>query len=383
MRKVMIGLFSALLFAACSTDSGNLIEGKITGGEGQTIFLQRFEKNQVLKLDSAVIDANGKFSMNPSQALEKNFYRLMIDQERSMVFIADSLSSVYIEATYDDFDKNRSAKGNNDNELLFGFYAKVRPLVEREEELRKVTRSESNASEERSQALQQLVDLMKEKRTVCKEFVDANANSPAALAALEELNIAQDADAYTKVLEGLKGVFDHTIYYQMVVDQVAMNDRQQKLKANPAAQPQKNALFTEGMEAPEIAMADTKGTNRKLSDLRGKVVLIDFWASWCGPCRRENPNVVRVYEKYKDKGFDIFSVSLDSDGKKWAQAIKQDGLVWDHHVSDLKGWQNAAAKQYGVSSIPHTILLGKDGKIVKTHLRGNQLETALAELLGS
>ena len=137
------------------------------------------------------------------------------------------------------------------------------------------------------------------------------------------------------------------------------------------------------MDAPDISLPDPSGKNRKLSDLRGKVVLIDFWASWCGPCRRENPNVVRAYTKYKDKGFDIFSVSLDSDGGKWQAAIQQDNLTWKNHVSDLKGWQSAAAKQYGVTSIPHTILLGKDGKIVATHLRGGQLDAMLSELLGS
>ena len=137
------------------------------------------------------------------------------------------------------------------------------------------------------------------------------------------------------------------------------------------------------MDAPDIAMMDPAGNQRKLSDLRGKMVLIDFWASWCGPCRRENPNVVRIYNQYKAKGFEIFSVSLDSDKAKWQAAIAQDGLVWDNHVSDLKGWQNGAAQQYGISSIPHTILVGPDGKIVATHLRGPQLEEALKAQFGS
>ncbi len=134
--------------------------------------------------------------------------------------------------------------------------------------------------------------------------------------------------------------------------------------------------------APEIVQADTMGKMRKLSDLKGKVVLIDFWASWCGPCRRENPTVVRLFDKYKAKGFDVFSVSLDNSRDRWIKAIKDDNLVWDNHVSDLQYWQNEAARNYGVSSIPNTLLLDKNGLIIARNLRGAALEAKLKELFG-
>jgi thiol-disulfide isomerase/thioredoxin len=134
--------------------------------------------------------------------------------------------------------------------------------------------------------------------------------------------------------------------------------------------------------APEIVMADTTGKMLKLSNLKGKVVLIDFWASWCGPCRRENPNVVKLYEEYKSKGFEVFSVSLDQDKERWIKAIKDDGLVWTNHVSDLKYWQNEAARLYQVSSIPRTILLDKEGNIIARDLRGPALEAKLKEVFG-
>ncbi len=154
-----------------------------------------------------------------------------------------------------------------------------------------------------------------------------------------------------------------------------------QLRAQVQKQVNAAASRTIGAVAPEITMATPDGNMLNLSDLRGKVVLIDFWASWCGPCRRENPNVVRVYEKYKDKGFEILSVSLDRDKNRWLQAIQKDGLDW-LHVSDLKQWKNEAAQLYGVSSIPYTVLLDREGRIIANKLRGAALEAKLAEIFG-
>ena len=136
-----------------------------------------------------------------------------------------------------------------------------------------------------------------------------------------------------------------------------------------------------GAIAPDLEFPDPDGKMRKLSDLRGKVVLLDFWASWCGPCRRENPNVTRIYSQYHDKGFEVFSVSLDSDAASWKRAIEADKLVWPNHVSDLKKWQSQAAAMYGVRSIPSTFLLDKEGRIVQRDLRGADLERAVKQLV--
>jgi thiol-disulfide isomerase/thioredoxin len=136
-----------------------------------------------------------------------------------------------------------------------------------------------------------------------------------------------------------------------------------------------------GMEAPEIAMNDPEGNERRLSSLRGNIVLIDFWASWCGPCRRENPNVVKLYEKYHDQGFEIYSVSLDKTRDAWIRAINDDKLIWPNHVSDLNGWTSSGGKTYGISSVPSTVLVDRYGKVVARNLRGAELEQKLQQLL--
>jgi thiol-disulfide isomerase/thioredoxin len=138
---------------------------------------------------------------------------------------------------------------------------------------------------------------------------------------------------------------------------------------------------TIGYPALDFAQADKDGVPITLSSYKGKYVLVDFWASWCGPCRRENPNVVNAYKKYKAKGFDILGVSLDENKEKWLQAVAKDGLDWQQ-VCDLKGWGNEAGKLYGVTSIPFNLLLDKEGKIIAKGLRGADLDAKLAEIFG-
>lgn len=141
-----------------------------------------------------------------------------------------------------------------------------------------------------------------------------------------------------------------------------------------------------GDEAPEIALADVNGNIYSLKDLRGKIVLVDFWASWCRPCREENPNLVRTYEKYHNarfknaREFTIYSVSLDDNEKAWVKAIEKDKLRWKYHVSDLLNWSSPAAAAYGVEAIPSNFLLDENGKVIAINLRGKELDKVLKSL---
>ena len=156
---------------------------------------------------------------------------------------------------------------------------------------------------------------------------------------------------------------------------------QQKNRANEEKNLREQLGINIGAIAPEIKLKSPDGKLIALSSLKGKVVLLDFWASWCRPCRAENPNVVRLYNKYKDRGFTVYSVSLDQNKDKWMAAITKDQLTWSNHVSELTGWKSSAGNKYGVSSIPKTFLIDANGKIIAYDLRGNDLEKKLSEIL--
>jgi thiol-disulfide isomerase/thioredoxin len=190
-----------------------------------------------------------------------------------------------------------------------------------------------------------------------------NTNMYASLIWLQQLDPEKYSSLYQQMDAELMKKYPHDKFVRAVHDNIG------KLMA-----------LGKGKEAPDIKLPTPEGKELALSSFRGKVVLVDFWASWCGPCRKEMPNVVKVYNKYKEKGFEIFGVSLDQDMNKWVEAIKNDGITWPQ-VSDLKFWNSYVVRLYNIEGIPFTVLVDKEGKIIAKGLRGPELEKAVENAL--
>jgi thiol-disulfide isomerase/thioredoxin len=206
-------------------------------------------------------------------------------------------------------------------------------------------------------------DLVNKHNDYLQAFVEKHPSSFAALAAIQQLQGDEYYETYAKLDDSLYAKYPNSPYTK------ALHERMATTKT-----------LGIGLPAPEINMNTPEEKPLALSSLRGKVVLVDFWASWCGPCRAENPNVVNAYNKYQSKGFDVYSVSLDKDMDKWKNAIKADGLVWSNHVCDFKEWHSPVVKLYNFSGIPTNVLIDKDGKILAKNLRGEALEKKLDEI---
>ena len=234
------------------------------------------------------------------------------------------------------------------------------PLYER-------LRSEASLSEEEKASLEKQIDEIRDQMQELEfQFVKKNINNPAAWEKLYNAAVlAGSLEKQKELIAGAEGRTKELKDYQTIVGRI------ERLEKTAVGQP-----FV------DISLEDPDGKPMHLSDYagKGKCILVDFWASWCGPCKAEMPNVVALYKQYKDKGFDIVSVSLDSHKDRWVKAIEEWGMPW-HHMSDLKGWDCEGAALYAVTAIPHTVLLGPDGTILARNLTGDDLRAKLEELL--
>ncbi len=335
-------------------------------GSYTKIFLDTLNSQNPWIFATADITPDGKFRIETSIS-KTDIFRLRLDDENYMMLILSPGENITLKSEGAKLGSNTVTEGSLHTGLLYGTMNELQGFESRKAMLNKYY-NDIQASPKRDSLATAIINNFNETDSLQKVALKSRMNShPASLAWIffqDKLDMTNDFDMINKIDAANFKAYPENPFVIQYHQQVEIE--------------RKTAI---GSPAPEIELTGVDGKPRKLSSLKGKVVLIDFWASWCGPCRKENPNVVAMYNKYKDKGFEVFSVSLDKDRESWVKAIAKDNLSWPNHVSDLKYWKSAGAVTYGVTSIPFTVLVDKKGKIVAKKLRGEELENKVGELL--
>lgn len=361
-------------------EKGHTISGTIDNAEGQKVRLMVFESGKQTFIDSTFVK-EGKYSVK-TFTKELRQYVLFVGEDSPVIlFLDENSKDVNVSGSVPEFGKNYSVTGSEHSEGVRNYMLFLMQYYDREMELINKVNSINPEDKKQIDPLMASLDSISQiqKEYAIKEILK-DSTSPVSWMLLGEMIPARglagfdtsDIKYYYMVANGMRSKYPYSEYPNYI-------DQDIQTIMSQFAAPSSGVEI--GSVAPEINLTDTKGKPLALSSLRGNVVLIDFWASWCMPCRAENPNVVKVYDKYKDKGFTVYSVSLDEDKDAWLQAIQSDNLKWPNHVSDLRGWQSSAAATYNVRGIPQTFLLDEEGVIIATNLRGEQLEQKLKEVL--
>ncbi len=378
MRKLLYFLSAAIVFAACG--NSNSISGVITGAEGKTIYLESLSDTKVLPIDSTVVGSDGSFSLKSHDNLPLDFYRIYFKEGNFLQLITDSSEHVEITAEFANLS-NAKVEGSEQTVEYMDLVKKWEPMMEKLAEAQaQIDRPSTDPSLDSTQWIAkweaQSAAAQKEANAFIKGWLEKHSASLLAISIVQNLDPRFDFIWYQRVLTDTKPTCGKLPAYKTLEKLVG------QIKNGSSSSATSNSNIAVGKMAPEITLPNLNGETKALSSLRGKVVLLDFWASWCGPCRKENPNVVAIYKKYSSKGFDVFSVSLDENKSAWEAAIKKDGLVWSNHVSDLGGWKSAVVPTYEIESIPFPVLIDKEGKIVAMgeSLRGDGLESELKKL---
>ncbi|WP_167615372.1 TlpA disulfide reductase family protein [Maribellus sediminis] len=364
MKKYFVLIFAAGLFA-CSQQSGFKINVNLEGAEGQVVLEER-KDGALVGIDTADI-VDGTAVLEGEVEVPGAYYLSVLGQRaKALVFVENAKMTVSGKADSIRFAKVSGSASHDDYAALSD---KLKKISDEYMALYQEARTAEAAGDTAKSAklMEQVEEMYESTNTIQEDFVKEHPASYVTPIILGGISYGKEADELEALVNGL----DPKI--QEVPSIVELKDKIEKLK-----------VVAIGQIAPDFTQNDPEGNPVKFSDVysQHELTLLDFWASWCGPCRQENPNVVAVFNEFKDKGFTVFGVSLDRDKEAWLKGIADDGLTWTQ-VSDLAYWNNTVAKTYAVSGIPHSILVGKDGKIIAKNKRGDELREAVQEYLNN
>ena len=358
MRKLLLSIVAAsMTLAACNAQSGYKVTGTVEGMPDGKAIIATVNGSSLDTLAKADVK-NGSFEFTGNVSEPTGAYIMVIGQRGAIPFMLENAN-----ITVNAGQAGLTVTGSEGQKIYDQFMA-INTTTQQEAMKLQQEYQAANGDQAKMQAVQE---------AYAKLMTDAQAKET------ELIKATPDSYVSTFVIVSSMGQME----YEQLKERYNLLGEKAKASAQGkaiAAQIAKLESTAIGQIAPNFTITTPEGESISLYDIKGKVKLIDFWASWCGPCRGENPHVVEIYKEYHPKGLEIFGVSLDNNKEAWVKAIADDGLVWKHG-SDLKGWQSAPAQLYSVSGIPHTVLLDENNKIIAKNLRGDELKQKIAELL--